>query len=146
MGYSRIVVGTDGSDTADQAVQKAAELARQLGAELHVVTAYRASSPGMSSASGAGIGDLSAAEGLRHEAARLISEKAVAAWGQGLTSEAHAAPGAAADAIIETAGSVGADLIVVGSKGMRGARRVLGSVPNSVAHGAACAVLIVKTD
>jgi nucleotide-binding universal stress UspA family protein len=63
---------------------------------------------------------------------------AVAAWGQGLTSEAHA--------IIETAGSVGPDLIVVGSKGMHGARRVLGSVPNSVAHGAGCAVLIVKTD
>ena len=55
-------------------------------------------------------------------------------------------PAAAADAILDTAESIGADLIVVGSKGMRGARRVLGSVPNSVAHGAGCAVLIVKTD
>jgi nucleotide-binding universal stress UspA family protein len=146
VGYTRILVGTDGSETAGQAVQRAAEMARQLGAELHVVTAYRASSPGMSSVSGAGNTELSAAEGIRHEAARLISEKAVATWGQGLASEAHAASGAAADAIIETAGSVGADLIVVGSKGMHGARRVLGSVPNSVAHGAGCAVLIVKTD
>ena len=37
------------------------------------------------------------------------------------------------------------DLIVVGNKGMKGVRRVLGSVPNSVAHGAACSVLIVDT-
>jgi nucleotide-binding universal stress UspA family protein len=35
--------------------------------------------------------------------------------------------------------------IVVGNKGMRGARRVLGSVPNSVAHLAPCSVLIVDT-
>ncbi len=48
--------------------------------------------------------------------------------------------------ILATAVDVGADLIVVGSKGMRGARRYLGSVPNSVAHGAHCAVLVIKTD
>jgi nucleotide-binding universal stress UspA family protein len=54
--------------------------------------------------------------------------------------------GSAADAILDTALAVDADLVVVGSQGMQGARRVLGSVPNSVAHGASCAVLIVKTD
>jgi len=64
----------------------------------------------------------------------------------GLKAEAHAAQGNADDVILATAAEVGADLIVVGSKGMRGARRYLGSVPNSVAHGAHCAVLIVKTD
>ena len=60
--------------------------------------------------------------------------------------EAHAAQGNADDVILNTAVDVGADLIVVGSKGMRGARRYLGSVPNSVAHSAHCAVLVVKTD
>ena len=64
----------------------------------------------------------------------------------GLDATPHAVADQAPDAILNTASSVGADLIVVGSKGMRGARRVLGSVPNSVAHGADCAVLIVKTD
>ena len=39
----------------------------------------------------------------------------------------------------------GADLIVVGSKGMQGARRVLGSVPNKISHHAPCDVLIVNT-
>ena len=63
-----------------------------------------------------------------------------------MTAEAHGAQGNADDVILTTAAEVGADLIVVGSKGMRGARRYLGSVPNSVAHGADCAVLVVKTD
>jgi nucleotide-binding universal stress UspA family protein len=52
---------------------------------------------------------------------------------------------AAASAILDIAQSQDADLIVVGNRGMTGARRVLGSVPNSVAHGARCAVLIVPT-
>jgi nucleotide-binding universal stress UspA family protein len=90
--------------------------------------------------------DTGAEEGLRHEAAQQVGEKAAESWGRGLDVKHHSAAGHAADAILETAREIGADLIVVGSKGMRGARRVLGSVPNSVAHGAECAVLIVKTD
>ena len=146
MGYTRILVGTDGSETADRAVQAAAELARQLGADLHVVSAYRGAGPGMGSASGAAMADPGTAGGLHAEGARQVAEKAVAAWGEGLRTRTHAASGSAADVIVDTAQSCGADLIVVGSKGMHGARRVLGSVPNSVAHGAGCAVLIVKTD
>jgi nucleotide-binding universal stress UspA family protein len=61
----------------------------------------------------------------------------------GLSIEQHAAEGDAADAIVTVAEQVDADVIVVGSKGMH--RRILGSVPNSVAHKAPCAVLIVKT-
>jgi nucleotide-binding universal stress UspA family protein len=90
--------------------------------------------------------DTGASGGLHGEAARQIADKAAATWGEGLRTRTHATSGAPADAILETAESCGADLIVVGSKGMRGARRVLGSVPNSVAHGAGSAVLIVKTD
>jgi nucleotide-binding universal stress UspA family protein len=146
MVYHRIVVGTDGSATADKAVETAASLARQLGATLHVVTAYRKSGSGMGSASGAALVETGASEGLQAEAARQIGEKAAATWGQGLTTEQHAVSGSAADAILDTALAVDADLIVVGSKGMQGARRVLGSVPNSVAHGASSSVLIVKTD
>jgi nucleotide-binding universal stress UspA family protein len=88
----------------------------------------------------------SGGSGLHSDAAKQCAEKAVSTWAEGMTAEAHAVPGQAADAILEAAQTIGADLIVVGSKGMTGARRVLGSVPNSVAHGASCAVLIVKTD
>jgi nucleotide-binding universal stress UspA family protein len=143
--YTRIVVGTDGSSTADRAVETAANLARQLGANLHIVTAYRPSGGGMGGASGAAMAE-SGGAGLHSDAAKQCAEKAVSTWAEGLTAEAHAVPGQAADAILEAAQTIGADLIVVGSKGMTGARRVLGSVPNSVAHGASCAVLIVKTD
>jgi nucleotide-binding universal stress UspA family protein len=57
----------------------------------------------------------------------------------------HALPGDPAKAILSVANEVGADLIVVGNKGMKGAKRVLGSVPNDIAHQAPCAVLIVST-
>ena len=146
MVYTRVLVGTDGSSTADKAVETAANLARQLGADLHIVTAYRASGGGMGGASGAAMADAGTGTGLQSEAAKQIAEKAASTWGEGLTTNAHAASGHAADAILSTAQNIGADLIVVGSKGMQGARRVLGSVPNSVAHGAECSVLIVKTD
>jgi nucleotide-binding universal stress UspA family protein len=146
MVYTRVLVGTDGSSTADKAVETAANLARQLGADLHIVTAYRASGGGMGGASGAAMADAGGGAGLQSEAAKQIAEKAASTWGEGVTTQAHAASGGAADAILSTAQSIGADVIVVGSKGMQGARRVLGSVPNSVAHGAECSVLIVKTD
>jgi universal stress protein A len=64
----------------------------------------------------------------------------------GLEAEIHAANGDAVSAILDVAEAVAADLVVVGSKGMHGTRHFLGSVPNSVSHGAACAVLIAKTD
>jgi nucleotide-binding universal stress UspA family protein len=144
--YNIVVVGTDGSDTADRAVSTAADIARSWGSELHIVTAVKAPRAGMASASGAPLIDSGAGQALVEEAARAVGEWAVEKHGSGLKVEAHAAQGNPDDVILSTAVEVGADLIVVGSKGMRGARRYLGSVPNSVAHGAHCSVLVVKTD
>jgi nucleotide-binding universal stress UspA family protein len=48
-----------------------------------------------------------------------------------------------AEVIVALAGECGADLLVVGNKGMQ--RRLLGSVPNTVTHRAPCSVLVVKT-
>jgi nucleotide-binding universal stress UspA family protein len=146
--YKVLVVGTDGSDTADRAVEAAAEIARSWGSELHIVTAVRAprSTSASASATGAPLVDSGVGAALLEEAAKSVGEDALRKYGDGLAVEAHAAAGNADDVILSTALEVGADLIVVGSKGMRGARRYLGSVPNSVAHGAHCAVLVVKTD
>ena len=146
--YKVLVVGTDGSDTADQAVAAAAEIARSWGSELHIVTAVRPSrtTTASASASGAALVDTGVGSALLDETAKAVGEEALAKHTEGLAAEAHAAQGNADDVILATAVEVGADLIVVGSKGMRGARRYLGSVPNSVAHGAHCAVLVVKTD
>jgi nucleotide-binding universal stress UspA family protein len=144
--YKIVVVGTDGSPTADRAVAAAADIARSWGSELHIVTAVRSPSSGMAAATGAPLIDSGAGQAMAEEAARSVGEKAIQSYGEGLKAEAHAAQGNADDVILSAAVDVGADLIVVGSKGMRGARRYLGSVPNSVAHGAHCAVLVVKTD
>jgi nucleotide-binding universal stress UspA family protein len=143
--YKMIAVGTDGSETADRAVEAAADLARSWGSELHVITSFRASSPGLAQVTGAALVDTGVGHAVVEEAARQVGTRAIETWGSGLFAQAHAVHGDAVDAILDTAALLNADLIVVGSKGMRGARRYLGSVPNSVAHGAHCAVLVVKT-
>jgi len=75
----------------------------------------------------------------------LLDELISVARKANVDAEVHAATGEPAEAIVRVATRVGADLIIVGNKGMRGARRVLGSVPNSIAHHAPCSVLIVDT-
>ena len=144
--YEVIVVGTDGSPTADKAVRAAADIARSWGSALHIVVATKAPSTAMGAAIGGPLVDSGAGAALADQAAQQVGERAVAAYGSDLPVHLHSAQGNADDAILSAAADVKADLIVVGSKGMRGARRYLGSVPNSVADGAHCAVLIVKTD
>ena len=146
--FKVVVVGTDGSPTADKAVESAAGIARTLDAKLHVVTAYKAGGSGLASASGAASGaalvDTGAGHAVAEEAAKGVVDRAAEAFGSGLDVTTHAVHADPVDAILSTASQVGADLIVVGSKGMH--RRVLGSVPNSVAHSAECSVFIAKTD
>ncbi|MHB8439321.1 MAG: universal stress protein [Acidimicrobiales bacterium] len=145
--YKTIVVGTDGSGTADKAVQTAAQMARTLGAALHVVTASGGGPlENLGNVVGAPMVGTGAERLVREEAAGEVGQKAVESWGEGLDVHPHARSGDPADVILELAHELGADLVVVGSKGMHGARRFLGSVPNSVCHGAECAVLVVKTD
>jgi nucleotide-binding universal stress UspA family protein len=146
--FRTIVVGTDGSETAQRAVEVAAKLARKEGSDLHVVMAHRSTPVPSPGSFGIGmpspIPDVSIA--LRqHHAKRVVEAATTELASRQLKAHAHAVAGNPADAIITIARDVGADLIVVGSKGMRGARRVLGSVPNSVAHGAPCAVLVART-
>jgi nucleotide-binding universal stress UspA family protein len=144
--FENIVVGTDGSETAAMAVKVAAELARQHGSVLHLVNAYKVPSGGMAVV---GAGTMAAADPLLSSAAlKEAAEKVLAEAAQlavGSKVEIHAVVGSPADVVITVAHEVGADLIVVGSKGMKGARRMIGSVPNSVAHNAPCHVLVAKT-
>jgi len=140
--FSNIVVGTDGSETAAVAVTLAVDLARKHGAKLHLVTAFR--SPGAVSGGGISAGDPSTSQGLYKLAAeKMLAE--VAETIEGLEVATHAGSGSPATVIVDYADKTGADIIVVGSKGMQGTRRILGSVPNTVAHNAACHVLVAKT-
>jgi nucleotide-binding universal stress UspA family protein len=138
-----IVVGTDGSDTADVAVQRAAALAKMTGARVELVTGFR-EDYSLVAGTGMYVGDLAgdarkAADGcLESTAQRLRSE--------GIEVETHCMGGDPADAIIDIAEATDAGLIVVGSKGMKGGKRfLLGSVPNKISHHAPCSVMIVRT-
>ena len=136
--FETVVVGADASDTATEAVRQAIELVKLTGGRLHIVSAYR---PQHLSASGTdekglATGDL---------AESVLADHASRARAAGVAAETHARSGAAAEAICEVAEEINADLIVVGNKGMTGVGRVLGSVPNSVAHRAPCSVLIAQT-
>jgi nucleotide-binding universal stress UspA family protein len=140
-----IVVGTDGSETAEQAVDFAMEIAERFGAHLVVGSCYEPV-PG---------------DRLEHEqvnapqeikwsinpseevdAILRAAEEKAKERGLGVTSEARM--GKPARVLCEIAAEHDADVLVVGNRGMN--RRVRGSVPNTVSHHAPCSVVIVKTD
>lgn len=144
--FRSIVVGTDGSDTAAIAVRGAAELARLTGATLHVATVGGATTSAMLGDPLAGAAAMSvAAEETRDELNEIVEHAAQPARDTGITVATHTLIGSAAQALCDLAESVGADLIVVGNRGMKGGRRFLGSVPNTISHHAPCSVLIYET-
>lgn len=144
--FTTIVVGTDDSPTAREAVEAAGELARRFGVEtVHVVCGYRPISEhelahlthdlpeefrmGLSADQG-GLAQICAAE-------QHLS-------GMGVVPVRHLLPTSGAEAILDVADEVGADLVVVGSHGYGAGRRLLhGSVSTKVAHHAPCSVMIV---
>jgi nucleotide-binding universal stress UspA family protein len=146
--FTRIVVGTDGSETAAEAVHQAIDLARLFGAELRIVSAYAPVSGRRVQSE-----QLEAPADVQHEIGpredvNLVLEAAAAEARKGGIEEVQTHPVEAdpADAILNVAEQTDADLIVVGNKGMTGARRyLLGSVPNNISHHAPCSVIIVRT-
>jgi nucleotide-binding universal stress UspA family protein len=144
--FSSIVVGTDGSPTARRAVEVACSLAELSGATLHLVSAFRPA-PVLA---GAAVGFMDsvvveAERDLRRFTEAMLSDLSGTIGGRGVRVETHAVAGEASDALLEVAKACAAELIVVGSKGMAGARHFVGSVPNRVSHRARTSVLIVKT-
>lgn len=139
-----IVVGTDGSETAKEAVNEAIRLAKAFDGELHLVSAYKPLHG--AHVAGAPAGAAKVWQPLPDSRVEAILEEGAAAGRlRDVTVETHARQEEPADALLTVASEVGANLIVVGNRGMQGARRVLGSVPNKIAHHADCNVLIVYT-
>ena len=141
--FRSIVVGTDGSETAGEAV----DLAKQLGASIALVSAYEpVSNQRLRREAREVPADMQWMIHRRAEVDATLHEAAEQAGAAGVTAREHAREGDAADAILDVAEELGADLIVVGNKGMTGAKRfLLGSVPNKVSHHAPCAVMIIRT-
>lgn len=143
--YETIVVGTDGSDGAGRAVAKAAWLARQSGAQVHVVTV----------AERRAVADL---EEIRSQLPReftysfdpiaVIGDQAEDAAGKveahGVEVTTHVPEGDPASEILAVAKSVDADLVIVGSRGRSTVKSLmLGSVSTKLAHHADRDILIV---
>jgi nucleotide-binding universal stress UspA family protein len=146
--FSSILVGTDGSETAHSAVRRAIELARSLGAQLQIVSAYEPVSDQRLREERIEVpSDLQWMINPREDVLALLDAAEQDASSAGVSQvETFARQGDAADAILDIAEEQRSDLIVVGNKGMTGARRfLLGSVPNKVSHHAPCSVLIVRT-
>jgi len=142
--YKSVLVATDGSETAAEAVRVATELAEILGATLHIANVYSLTNPRPVSASEMTMGYLETLE--REQVAEAKTESiASEARTKGVPARSHVVTGPVAERIVAIAEEEQVDLIVVGNKGMHGLKRVLGSVPNAVAHTAPCAVLIVNT-
>jgi nucleotide-binding universal stress UspA family protein len=141
-----IVVGTDGSDTAKLAVAEAVRFAKALGAPVHVVSAFEPLRGARVHGAPEGAAKVWAPL-PDDEVESILSEAAASVRHADVEVTTHAVHDDPADALIGVANEVGATMIVVGSKGMHGARRLaLGNVPNKVSHRARCNVLIVATE
>jgi nucleotide-binding universal stress UspA family protein len=146
--FKSIVVGTDGSNTASQAVGEAVALAQQTGATLEIVSAYEPVSDARLREEKTEVPkDLQWMVNPKEDVEATLSLAAEQAKSGGVEKvNTYARQGDPADAILDVAEEIGSDLIVVGNKGMTGAKRfLLGSVPNKVSHHAPCSVLIVRT-
>ena len=145
--FRSIVVGTDGSDTAQKAVDEAVDLAKALGAKLWLVSAYEpVPKARLREEARQTPADLQWMVNPREEVDTTLSDAADVVRGAGIEVETFAREGDPADAILDVAEERDADLIVVGNKGMTGARRfLLGSVPNKISHHAPCSVYIART-
>ena len=145
--FNSIVVGTDGSETASEAVRQATELAQSLKASLHLVSAYEPVPEGRLRDERQQVPeDMQWMVNPREDVDSTLEEAAERIGKDGVEVKTYAREGDPADAILDVAEEENADLIVVGNKGMRGTKRfLLGSVPNKVSHHAPCSVMIIRT-
>jgi nucleotide-binding universal stress UspA family protein len=144
--YKTIVVGTDGSNRANVAVEHAVALASAFGSQLHIVHAVsdRPRDPATMSAAARAHREINQAY---DEGDAVTMEALTKAKAQGLSGHVHSPLGDPADMLLSIAEAQAADLVVVGNRGMSGLRRfVLGNVPRRIAHRCPCNLLIVDTE
>jgi nucleotide-binding universal stress UspA family protein len=141
---SNVAVGTDGSDTAAKAVDFAINLAQKYGARLTVISSYRpVSESRLKQEQKEAPEEIQWSINPTEDVDAILSQVEERAKAVGLATTTVASEGDPADVLVKHAEEQGADVLVVGNKGMQ--RRILGSVPNSVAHKAPCTVVVVKT-
>ena len=139
-----IAVGTDGSGTADKAVEFAIDLAARFEARIVFLSAYvpgKESRPAREQRDAPE--DVQWTTNPAEDVDGMLRDCEERAEARGLRWASEAREGDPAKMLVELAESNNADILVIGNKGME--RKVLGSVPNTVTHNAPCSVMIVKT-
>jgi nucleotide-binding universal stress UspA family protein len=139
-----VAVGTDGSGTADKAVEFAIDLAARYEARIVFISAYvPVPESRLSRERSDAPDDLQWTINPAEDVDAVLRDCEQRAEERGLRWASEAREGDPAKTLVDLAASNDADILVIGNKGMQ--RKVLGSVPNSVSHHAPCSVLIVKT-
>jgi nucleotide-binding universal stress UspA family protein len=139
---STIAVGTDGSASATEAVRMAADIARRFDAKLVLVGAFLKSGKAPMDRGG----DPAEVQWAFSSSARvqeILTRSENELKQDGIACSTLVDEGDPAEVIVRLAEECGADLLVIGNRGMQ--RRVLGSVPNTITHRAPCSVLVAKT-
>src|SRR5688572_22677825 len=124
---STIAVGTDGSGTATEAVRMAADLARRFGAEVVLVSAFQAKGEPIDRR-GVSV-ELQWATSPSARMREILARSEAALRREGIDCRTIVDEGDPAEVLVRLATECGADLLVIGNKGLH--RRVLGSVPNT---------------
>jgi nucleotide-binding universal stress UspA family protein len=139
-----IAVGTDGSETAGRAVAFAVDMAARYEAGLVVASSYTpVREDRLQKDQQDAPRDVKWAINPMQQVEPALRDAEDAARERGVPITTDARMGDPAETLCQVAEEYEADVLVVGSKGMR--RRVLGSVPNTVSHRAPCSVVVVKT-
>jgi len=138
---STVAVGTDGSATAAKAVEAAADIAERFGAKLVLLSAFDGTDRPTGTGSGANEREWAFNNDARVRELLRRSEQELRE--RNIDCASMHDEGDPAEVLIRLAEDCGADLLVIGNRGME--RRVLGSVPNTVTHKAGCSVYVVKT-
>jgi nucleotide-binding universal stress UspA family protein len=145
--FRSIIVGTDGSETANEAVRQATELAKAVGARINIVSAFEpVGNQRLREERQQVPEDMQWMVNEREDVEATLNQAGEQIQSAGVQVETFSRQGDPADAILDVAEEQNADLIIVGNKGMTGAKRfLLGSVPNKVSHHAPCSVMIIRT-
>jgi nucleotide-binding universal stress UspA family protein len=139
-----VAVGTDGSGTAERAVETALDLAARYAAKVVFISAYvPVQEQRLRREARDAPDDVQWSINPDEDVDATLRECAERAESRGLEWATEAREGEAAKVLVDLAGQHSADVLVIGNKGMH--RKLLGSVPNTVSHNAPCSVLIVKT-
>lgn len=143
--YKLILVPVDGSQTAYGAVDHAVALAKALGARIHLVSVIDLY-PYMGMGAEYALGQVDFTAAAASNANKALADAAARVQAAGVAcAQSAVESGSAEEGILDTAGQVLADLIVMGSHGRRGVQKLLlGSVAQRVLQGSPLPVLIVR--